>query len=350
MKIPIIKLLFTLICLFALLFIAYAHVSYYRKEQASLPPKTFGFTTHLFVNNKTYLDENRFGTTVDDLVAHNQKIIRLGLTNEEIAPKGSSNHIEWNYQAIEKYKQAIKYAHKKGLTVYLVTYIPVFAQTYSREDYKKVATLYYRTLAYQFKDDVQVWQIFNEVDFFRYRDYGIMPFREYAVPWTIQYAHDVNDLIAIARNEIKTFNKDAIITTNVGGPMNEQSLIRWQTLYDTIKNNIDIIALDLYPGTTKEVTDIPLYVNTLQKRYHKPVWVSEIGYCNMDRPLTDDEQRAYYIGSIQAVKKSNAAVGIVYQYMDSDNLPNPPICKGAGILRADGTKKPTYNEIMNALR
>lgn len=348
MKLFLLKLLFAFLCFISLLIV----LDILLNPKISQPNtrKQYGFTTHLYVTKKTHLDRARFEKTVDELVSHNQKLVRVDIQSWEIAPHGSPTQIAWNYHAADEYKKALQYAHEKGLDVYLVTYPPSFAKNYSHTDYKNVTHLYYQFLAQTYGEHVLIWQIFNEPDFFRYTDYSPLPIKDYLVPWSSEYTENIGDILEIARTNIKAVSPNALITTNVGGYMNEESIIRWRVFFNATAKYMDIIAIDIYPTTLQEVTTIPMVIEELRKTYHKPIIISELGYCKSEEKITTDEQRVYYLQSMRILKNLPIWGLIIYQYIDSDDAPAASSCKGSGIIYADGTKKDIYDEVIKELQ
>jgi hypothetical protein len=256
----------------------------------------------------------------------------------------SSNAIVWNTTNLSIYDQAVDYARQKGLKIFLVTNTPSFAKGYTLDDYKAVTDQYYRFLSNRYKGKVAIWQVFNEADTHSFRDYSII------TSLTSSYLSDLNSVIAIARIAIKANDPLAYITTNVSGyPMNGTTVNKWYQFFDGVKDNIDLMSLDMYPAPNlTEITNLGTRIESVRARYSKDVAVSETGVCTMSGGYSESDQANYLTKSINSLKFSSANLIILYEIMDEDT--NSGLCEGTfGIVKTDGTQKSSFGPIMSEM-
>lgn len=253
----------------------------------------------------------------------------------------SANAIIWNSTNLAVYDQAINYAIQKGLAIFLVTNTPAFAKGYTLDDYKTVTDQYYQYLSKRWAGKIAVWQVFNESDMQNFRDYSLMS------TLSSSYLADLNSVIAVAKNAIKTNDPKAMVTTNVSGyPMNDTTIVRWYQFFDAVKDNLDLISLDMYPAPDLvEISKLGTRIDGVRARYTKDVAVAETGVCTMTGGYSETDQANYLTKSINSLKLSSANIIILYEIMDEAT--SGGLCEGTfGIVKTDGTKKSSFGSVM----
>src|SRR4029079_14791498 len=122
------------------------------------------------------------------------------------------------------------------------------------------------------------------------------------------YLSDLNSVIAIARIAIKANDPLAYVTTNVSGyPMNDTTVNKWYQFFDSVKDNLDLMSLDMYPALDlTEIGNLGTRVDNVRTRYAKDVAVSETGVCTMSGGYSEADQQNYLIRSINSLKLSSA--------------------------------------------
>ncbi len=253
----------------------------------------------------------------------------------------SSNAITWNSTNLAVYDTAINYAVQKGLRIFLVTNTPAFAKGYMLDDYKTVTDQYYQYLSSRWAGKIAVWQVFNESDMQNFRDYSLM------TTLTSSYLSDLNSVIAVAKNAIKTNDAKTYVTTNVSGyPMNDATITRWYQFFDAIKDNLDILSVDMYPAPDlTEISKLGTRVDDVRARYSKDVAVAETGVCTMTAGYSESDQANYLTKSINSLKLSSANIIILYEIMDEAT--SGGLCEGTfGIVKTDGTQKSSFSSVM----
>lgn len=256
----------------------------------------------------------------------------------------SANAIIWNSTNLAIYDQAINYAIQKGLKIFLVTNTPAFAKGYTLDDYKTITDQYYQYLSSRWPGKIAVWQIFNESDMQNFRDYSLM------TALTSSYLSDLNSVIGVAKNAIKANDPKAFTTTNVSGyPMNDTTVTRWNQFFDAVKDNLDILSLDMYPAPNlTEITKMGTRVDAVRARYSKDVAVSETGVCTMTAGYSESDQANYLTKSINSLKLSSSNIIILYEIMDEATTGG--LCEGTfGIVKTDGTQKSSFGPVMSSM-
>ncbi len=282
------------------------------------------------------ISENKTTTVIADLTA--------GTSTVQSVQGISSDAILWNNTNLAIYDTAIDYARSKGLKVFLVTNTPAFAKNYTIDDYKSVVNQFYDYLSKRYTGKVEIWQIFNEADTHHFRDYSALTTTSPA------YLSDLNSLIAIAKNVIKTNDSNALITANVSGyPMNDATVQKWYQFFDSLKDNLDILSVDMYPTPDLiEIAKLGSRVDDLKTRYSKDVAVAETGTCTLPGTYTEADQENYVTKSVNSLKLSTAKLIILYEIMDEST--SSGLCEGTfGILRTDGTKKSSFDAVMASM-
>jgi hypothetical protein len=303
----------------------------------------FGFTTH--VSGRGYnLNLKTFKQNVDDLITFHQQWIRIGMWSGEIAPSGTPDSINW--ENLDTLDEAVTYANSKGLKIYMTTSVPTFAKDYILSDYLTVTKNYYDFLVHRYASKVVVWQVFNEVNGHNYRDYSTLS------ALTTQYLNELNQVVVVVKDEIKKADPGALVTMNVSGyPITDQTQSRWFQFFDVLKDNLDIISLDLYPDVNhilQEAATMGQRTTNVMIRYQKPVMITETGVCTRTSQSNENTQIEFLPIYVETLKQANPAAILIYEIQDENNKPNT--CEGSfGIKRYDGTKKPAFDLVMKAM-
>lgn len=307
----------------------------------------FGFNAGLR-NSHSSSDVERFKANVDDLVANGQMWVRIGIASWVVSTGGSVDAITWSDQGLAAYDQALSYAHCKGLHVFLVTSgAPDWAQNFAFADYVKVSRDYWTFLAQRYRDDVDVWQVFNEADgsdFRQFKPLGVNGLSS-------SYLQQLKVLIETAGAVIHRANPRVKVTTNASGyPMNDAEQADWFRYFDVLAPVLDTVTVDVYPGTDSgEIDKLGARIALLQARYNKPVSIGEIGIPTCRGCSSETDQRIYMPRVIASLKKGAPAVILYYLLQDTGDDAGQDGSSFA-IISDDGTHKPAYDAIMKAMR
>lgn len=310
----------------------------------------YGFNTHLNATSGVGYWENLnldfFKKTVDDLVANNQKWIRFNLAPWESASSGNTTAISWNEVAMQKYDEAIQYADSKGLKIYLVTATPDFANSYSSSDYTETTKKYHSDLATRYKGKIDVWQIFNEADVHNFKGYALISSSEL----TSTYLSDFKTNFVAAKNAIKEIDGTVRFTSNVTGyPLDSATYQRWNTFYDILAPELDMLALDIYPRGTSDIPMLDSATIAVASRFSKPVIIAETGFPTGVGRFTETEQATLLSATLDKLRATQPIAILYYQY--ADTIPTTDITESSfGVVRADGTKKSSYDAVMQTMR
>jgi hypothetical protein len=316
---------------------------------ASLPggATEFGFNAGLRGSHSSS-DVERFRANVDDLVANGQTWVRIGIASWVVSTGGSVDGITWSDQGLAAYDQALSYARSKGLHVFLVTSgAPDWAQNFAFSDYVKVSRDYWTFLAQRYRDDVDVWQVFNEADGSDFRQFKPL----HVNGLSSSYLHQLKALIGTAGAVIHRANPHVKVTTNASGyPMNDAQQADWFRYFDVLAPVLDMVTVDVYPGTDSgEIDKLGARIATLRARYNKPVSIGEIGISTCRGCSSETDQRTYMPRVIASLKKGAPAVILYYALRDSAGDGGRE-SSSFGIVYDDGTPKPAYDAIMRAMR
>lgn len=316
------------------------------QERAETPQAIeLGFTQQMWATTTSNIHLNDFKRIVDELANHNQKWIRTGIANYEVLSGGSTpTSLNWNDSNLQVYEQALSYAKSKGLKVIVVSGFTGYGpfKTLSRSDFNTATGNYFTHLAGRYGKYIDVWQISNEVNTGDYQTGARLEPSNYPA----NYLSDLNTMLGVARNAIRTVVPGAqIMVTSDDSSSNAYPYV--PAFYSAIKNNIDIIGLDIYPGNTPSL--ITQRAAQMHNQFGKPVYVTETG--QPTGGTSSEAIQAQYIPTyIVALKQSVAQVGLVYEYEDVSNFGSPTSWEGSfGIEKGDGSPKSGYTAIMTAM-
>jgi hypothetical protein len=289
-----------------------------------------------------------FKHDVDEMAAHGQKWVRAGIASWDAQSGGSGTKINWTESTFRYLDQEIDYVLQKGMRLFLVTAeMPGWAESSPLRSYKMSAAAYCAYIANRYKGKISVWQIFNETNMEDFKTHGPAVLNS-------AYLREERGVLAYLRRTIKTIDPSIAITTNSGGfHLNDALQEHYFIFFDGIQDQLDMITLDLYPGTDLDQIDVLAdRVTTARRRYGKPVSVGEIGLqtctgCWGGDPFA--RQRETLVASMARLKQGRAAVVLVYEYRDWGNDPSDGE-QNFGIVEYDGSHKPAYDALMTAMR
>jgi len=328
----------------------------FRQHAAELSTE-FGFNTHLSASNNN-LDINFLKANVDDLASHGQKWIRMNVIQWEVATEtgataSGTNKLNWNEANLAIFDQGIDYARNHGLKIFLVAGVTGLGQGLPQDQYEVLNSEFFNFLSTRWQGKIAVWQIFNEADVHKYVDYVALP-----SGLDSTYLSNLSKVLHVVKTTIKQNDPNSLITTNVSGyPMGDPIVAQWYKFYDAIIADLDVTTIDVYPGKTiDEINKLDARVNNLQARYNKDVYVGEVGICT-DVPgyMTAEDQSVYLKRSIDILKMSKAKAIMIYEIQDEATpkagATESELCEGSfGIKKFDGTKKSSYDTIMNVMQ
>ncbi len=302
------------------------------------PPET-GFNTHLRGTNLTLSD---FTADVDDMVNHQQKWVRLNIFEDVTSQGGTTTtpQLVWNQDALTEYDNAISYAFSKGLKIYLVTNTPSFAQNFASDVYQNITFQYHQFLASRYQRKIAVWQVFNEADVHNFKDYSTITGFDAAYLASLSFA------IQAAASAIKQVDPGILIAANVAGyPIDGVLFDSWQRYFSGLINNIDVLGVDLYPGTTDQIQKLPAAIQSLKSQFGKEIIAAETGSCS---GFPDQYQAGIVSMTVAALQLAPVDAILLYEMRD-ENTGAGDCGSTFGIKRTDGTQKAAYGEVMRAL-
>ena len=320
-----------------------------RQRASGITSIEYGINTHINATGASGYWENltpdAFNKTVDDLIANNQKWIRLNILPWETVTGGSINVVNWNEEITAKYVKAISYAKSKGLKVYIVTSTPDFANSFQSNDFIGVTTLYHKGLAERLKGNVDVWQIFNEADIHNFKGYASISDSDL----TDNYLSDLKTNIGAAITAIKIIDPNIKFATNVlGYPLDTNTFNRWDKYFNSIASTVDILSLDIYPRWYEDISVIKSNVIGVESKFQKPVIIAETGFPSNTLNSSEKIQADIMVKTIAELRQALPMAIFLYQY--SDTLPSTDRTESSfGIVTTNGTKKESFDPIMHAL-
>lgn len=306
----------------------------------------FGLNTNLFPTQVTTHDLtlSAFQQDIDTMAAKHLSMVRFTLLSEEAVKAVHGQTIFWNKDKLAVYDQAIRYAHQKRLKIFLVLNAPVQAKTYAVPEYTHLTATYFAFLAKRYRDDVAIIQVFNEPNIHSFRDYA-------PVTPDSTYLDQLKEVTADAIAAIKQASPSVQVTLNVGGwPLDNAQIQRWQTFYDALSpTKLDFLSLDLYPDDNiQRIHTLPQLVDQFRNRYHKAVFVSEIGIPSFAGRFSEQDQAKYLSLMIASLKKAHILGVLPYAIRDEARNTNAGEAS-MGLLTADGVPKQAFEAVLAAM-
>jgi len=171
-------------------------------------------------------------------------------------------------ERLTEYDNAISYAFSKGLKIYLVTNTPSFAQNAASDVYQNITFQYHQFLASRYQGKIAVWQVFNEADIHNFKNYSTI------TGFDAAYLASLSSAIQAAASAIKQVDPGILIAANAGA-----FFPWWQQYFSGLIDNIDVMGIDLYPGTNDDIQNYPAVIQSLKSQFGKEIIVSETGMC-----------------------------------------------------------------------
>lgn len=278
-------------------------------------------------------DVARWHADIDTLAEHGQNLVRTGIYAWMVAP----TPLMWDTAHVEFFRTELNYARDRGMQVNLVVPgAPDWAQSYGTDDYVAACTWFWTQMRESFGGQVDLWQAFNEADHSHFQKFT-------PVAGNSAYLTEFAEMLALAR---KTLGRDGVpVTTNLTGwPMNDEREREWLTTLDVIGGALDVIGIDLYPADNEdEISRLPERLNRVLRRYGKPVFVAEIGLQTTPDAWTEADQQQYVTAAIGQLRTVDLWGIALYELRDN---PSPA---GFGIKRSDGTLKPAFADVLQAM-
>ena len=278
-------------------------------------------------------DLPRWRSDIDTLAAHGQTLVRTGVYPWLVAPRMGV----WDDDAADFYRDALRYARRRGLDVNLVVPgAPDWAQSSAFGDYQAACSWFWTSMAEAFDHQVLLWQVFNEADHSHYRRFTTLEVDD-------SYLGELHRLLVTARGILGRDGHP--ITTNLTGwPMDDAREQSWYEVLDVLADVLDVISLDLYPADNPtQIDELTGRIDRVRDRYGRPVFVAEIGLQTAADSWSEEEQHRFLPAALSSVLRTDVWGVCLYQLRDQ---PSPP---GFGITRSDGTPKPAFGDVMGSL-
>jgi hypothetical protein len=306
----------------------------------------FGFNTDFNTTNAE-VDIVRFKADIDILAAAGKQWTRMGVASWEVSTGGTTSTVTWDNTALAQYDVAVQYAYSHGIRIVMVlSGAPDWAQAFSDADYLTVTQIYWTALVNRWKQYVTVWQFFNEADTGHYSQFTAITTLDST------YLSKLNALLAAGRSIVKAAAPGAFFTTNTTGfPMGDARQAVWQTYFDALGGNLDIITLDLYADNdATEIGKLGTRVSSMRSRYGKPIAVAEFGMATgPNSSFTEADQQTYLPQHVASMKAGQPMMIILYELRDNSANISVDAEHAFGIIANDGTHKSGYTAIMNAM-
>lgn len=312
----------------------------------------YGFNTHMSANPAPgeNLTIDAFRQDVDRMASMGMDAIRF-------------NVWEWELNNLGVYDEAIDYAKNRGLEVHLVTNVPGLSKNGENLEADLLRTrAFYEDMAGRWAGKVDVWQIFNEVDDHHYANYR-------KIDADVPYMNNLGELVIAANAVIKAMDPNAKTTVNVSmwvgadpwigadSPRLEEVGIfdaacgfEPGSAIDQACQTIDFISLDPYLDTNEEaIRRFPEVIAYFARRYQKPVIIAELGLPTGDGRFTEEDQGEFTARAIDAMQGGLVRPHAILLYEFRDEALNGPAEGSFGFNRADGTPKPGFDDVIDAM-
>ncbi len=278
-------------------------------------------------------DVARWRADLDILAEHGQTLVRTGIYAWRVAPEQK----RWDPELAAFFREHLDYPRSLGLSVNLVVPgAPDWAQSFDFDDYAAACTWFWTQMRKGFGDQVELWQVFNEADHAHYQRF---------TPATrdVAYLRELAQLLGKARD---TLGRDGVpVTTNLTGwPLNDEREQEWYLVLDAIGDSLDIISIDLYPADNEtEIGRLAERMKRVRERYDRPIFVAEIGLQTTPDSWTEADQQRYLTAAIERLRTIELWGIALYELRDHKSP------AGFGIIKADGTEKLGFRDVMRAL-
>ena len=340
-------------------------------------PVKVGFNTHMRPGTEGTGESHTFEwfkREVDWLAQNEMDIVRLNLQEWDAVDNSISTkeHIVWNDEKIDVYKQALTYAKEKGLEVFFVVTPPTFATTRYTGDfdnYLEAIDVYYRGVAERFKGLVDIYQITNEPDdqsFYTYADINRTE-QETEEEYKERYFAYVKELGRVVQRgsaAIKSVEPQVRTTVNVSKWVVPDPGIGYEevAVFDAVCGypllgqtdgncrTIDAVTIDFYPDLDQEEIDsLSDQVKYYNERYGLPVVIGEMGMPTIGQN-TPEMQVSSVTLSIESLMSGIVLPESIIIYELRDQSRGDGTGNKYGIMNPDGTPKESFDPIVRKIR
>ena len=316
-----------------------------------------GFNTqHLGYDSENigYAKLPEFKKQIDFISENDQTEVRFGIPRWEVASlTQDKKHVQWNEEQLKYFKEASLYAQSKGLGIFFVTTPPEVPDDFDFETYLSITKEYYTRIAQEFTG--VTLQPGNEYDVHNVLNYGT-----FDQEITEDQLNLYERWLDAASSAIRGVNPAIQITQSLSGyPMNQQTIERWKRVDGHIGKYVDSYSLDTYPKNVESAKALPSLVNAFGDFVHQRdkdigILVAEVGLPTTEGVYTEEQQGDVLTAASIAYKEAGIKF-LPYQLKDEPNQKSDKtlferIEEKFGIFRADGSKKPAADSVVDALK
>jgi hypothetical protein len=322
-----------------------------------------GFNTQLRLTDlhASHLDEAAFVRLVDALAAERipAPVIRVKLEpSEHLTSEHCPTPDRCRFPKIERLRAPLAYARRHGVTVILVLTNPQWLTTctppapthagwitqVSPDAYLQVMRAVVTDVHRYLGDLFAHWNLFNEADFRAFDSYRLVAAGQQAA-----YRRCAAPVFRALSRQIKALQPQATVLTDLAGTPIPPHPRQYKFLR-AVQGSIDAIGLNLYTqGDSQAIARLPAKIATVQRLFHKPIWITEFGVCTAR--VAHDRQAAVLSRYLEAFTRIPLAGLIVYQYQDDLTSWYAEPCRQTyGIVNGAGQAKHAYRPVMAGLR
>lgn len=285
---------------------------------------------------------------VDAIVSYGVSWLRFGISSWDIVNGCTTTSINWNDAGFTKYDTAVNYALSKGMRIDLLTAdSSSCAAAFSETDYNNFIAQYATRIAQRYAGKLTLWQMYNEADSQDFQNQSAV-----VNPIPQSYLMRESNALSAVRTAVRSVDPTIQLTTTSSGyPVSATQEQHWDSYFDGISGNLDVISLDLYPETNRTQVDLlGAYVSNVHARYGKPVSVGEFGINTCTTCVTSDAQGQMLTSSIASLKQgAGLEIAFIYGYKDvgwDQNNGEDTF----GIVDYNNHPKSDYTSVMTAIQ
>ena len=236
------------------------------------------------------------------------------------------------------YRRAVRRAKAAGLKVVLVMASMYNSDDWSEAQFRKYNARYVRAVSHNIGKYVDLWQIFNEHDGRDYRNHA-------PIELSAAYLRRMRDTLHALRTALRQHSSAPVTTTPFGYPVNKARYRKWVKFFDGIGSSLDVICIHAYPEKSADtITQVPTYINSLRKRYKKPVGILEFGLPSVSGYGDAGDVGRAVVAQIAAIMRAHPFVATMYQLRDRGSSSTDGEL-AFGVLNHDWTKKRYYGAV-----